>query len=143
MFRTLSKVAILLFCLGIIACSSSNNKPLAIMFSADSTSIVISNVDRAGLLQLQNLKLTDSAYSNLISVLQTPSEKDSAIREELIGGTYQISDSTIVFTPAVSFVKNRDYLVITHINAKFGNAEQVAKGSLSTGVKPVEKQLTR
>lgn len=113
------------------------------MFSSDSSSVVISNIDKAGLLQLRNLALTDSAYSDLISVLQTPSEKDSAIREEIIKGKYLVSDTNIVFSPDAPFVKGRDYLIITHINGKFGDAESIAKGSLSTGVKPEEQLLRR
>jgi hypothetical protein len=48
-----------------------------------------------------------------------------------------------VFSPAKPFIKGREYLVITHMNAKFGDAEQIAKGQLSLGVKPVQKSLIR
>jgi hypothetical protein len=127
----------------VIGCSSSNNKPLSIAFSGDSTAVVISNIDRPGLLQLQQIKDQDSIFKELIAVLQTPSETDSSIREEPVPGKYFVSDTSIVFTPAKPFVKGREYLVITHMNTKFGDAEQIAKGQLSLGVKPIQKSLVR
>ena len=143
MLKNLLKSALLLFMAGFLGCSSSNSKPLSIEFSKDSTKILISNIDKPGLLKLQELKPQDSIFSDLVAVLQTPSEKDSTIREELVSGNYAVSDSGIVFSPTQPFVKGREYLVITHINAKFGDAEQVAKGQLSLGVKPVQKSLVR
>ncbi|MGY4383512.1 hypothetical protein ACVWYN_000531 [Pedobacter sp. UYP24] len=142
MNKVFTKVAVLMSCC-LLACSSSNTKPLSIQFSADSSTIIISNIDRPGLLQLKDLNLTDSSYSELISVLQTPTELDSSIREEPIAGKYIVSDSNIVFSPKMPFVKNRTYLIITHINAKFGDAEQIVKSSLSTGIKPQEQLLKR
>jgi hypothetical protein len=129
--------------IGLYSCSSSNSKPLSIEFSADSSAIIITSIDRPGLLRLQQLDAQDSVFRDLIAVLQTPSETDSSISEEPIAGSYKVSDSAVVFSPLQPFVKGREYLVITHINAKFGDAEQVAKGQLSLGVKPVQKSLIR
>jgi hypothetical protein len=129
--------------IGLYSCSSSNSKPLSIEFSADSSAIIITSIDRPGLLRLQQLDAQDSVFKDLIAVLQTPSETDSSISEEPIAGNYKVSDSAVVFSPLQPFVKGREYLVITHINAKFGDAEQVAKGQLSLGVKPVQKSLIR
>jgi hypothetical protein len=143
MLKNLLKSALLISMAGFLGCSSSNSKPLSIEFSKDSTKIIVSNIDKPGLLKLKELKPQDSIFSDLVAVLQTPSEKDSTIREELISGNYAVSDSGIVFSPTQPFVKGREYLVITHINAKFGDAEQVAKGQLSLGVKPFQKSLVR
>jgi hypothetical protein len=133
----------MLLIVAVLGCSSSNSKPLSIAFSRDSTSVVISNIDKPGLLRLRQLKPQDSTFNELIAVLQTPSEKDSDIREEPVAGSYLVSDTSIVFTPTKPFIKGREYLVITHINAKFGDAEQIAKGQLSLGVKPSQKSLVR
>jgi hypothetical protein len=127
----------------VFGCSSSNSKPLSIAFSKDSTAVIISNIDRPGLLKLQEFKNQDSVFTELIAVLQTPSETDSSIREESIPGKYLISDTSIVFKPLEPFVRGREYLVITHINTKFGDAKQIAKGQLSLGIKPVQKSLIR
>jgi hypothetical protein len=143
MLKNTNRLLLMLLSLAFLGCSSSNSKPLSIAFSADSNSIVISNIDKPGLLGLQQIKSQDSIFRELISILQTPSEKDTAIREELIPGKYAVSDTGIVFTPQQPFVKGREYLVITHMNAKFGDAEQIAKGQLSLGVKPVQKSLVR
>lgn len=125
------------------ACTSTNSKPLLIGFSADSSSIVFGNINEAGLLTLKDTAATDSVFHSLISVLQTPSEKDTAIKEMPIEGVVSIRGNEVVFVPEKPFVKNRDYLVITYLNARFGNAEDIMKGELSYGVKPTQKLLTR
>lgn len=112
MLKNLLKSALLLFMAGFLGCSSSNSKPLSIEFSKDSTKILISNIDKPGLLKLQELKPQDSIFSDLVAVLQTPSEKDSTIREELVSGNYAVSDSGIVFSPTQPFVKGREYLAV-------------------------------
>lgn len=127
----------------VFACTSTNSKPLLIGFSADSSSIVFGNINEAGLLKLKNAVASDSVFHSLISVLQTPSEKDTAIKEIPIEGAVSIRGKEVVFVPEKPFVKNRDYLVITYLNARFGNAEDIMKGELSYGVKPAQKLLTR
>jgi hypothetical protein len=143
MLKNMIALTLMLFSLAFSGCSSSNSKPLSIKFATDSNTIVISNIDKPGLLRLKQLNPQDSIFRDLIAVLQTPSERDSAIREDLVPGNYVVSDSSVVFSPTQPFVKGREYLVITHMNAKFGNAEQVAKGQLSLGVKPIQKSLVR
>lgn len=125
------------------ACSNANNKPLSIDFSSDSTKIVISHIDRTGLLELKNSNKGDSTLNEMISVLQTPSERDSAIREEPIAGKVMLTDSNIVFIPVQPFQKGRDYLVITHLNIRFGGVEEIVKGKVSYSIKPQQKFLTR
>lgn len=142
------KSSVTLFCVfftaGLLSgCSSANNKPLLIGFSADSTSIVLNHIDQTGLLQLQTLKNGGAALNNLVSVLQTPSERDSMFKELPIDGKVMVTDSNLVFIPSHPFVKGRDYLVITHLNAKFGNTKDLLGGELKNRVKPLQKLLTR
>lgn len=125
------------------ACSAANNTPLSIRFSADSTSIVLEHIDRAGLLTLQADTGKDSLLKELVSVLHTPSERDTLGREELVKGAISLKDNTIVFTPVHPFVKGNDYLVITFVNSRFGTPEQVVKGKLNLSVKPIQQLLTR
>lgn len=125
------------------ACSSTNNKPLLIGFSADSTSIIFSEIDRPGLLLLKDTKTQDSILYDLISVLQTPSETDTAIKEAPLAGMFRVTDSNIVFKPEQPFLKGRDYLVITYLNARFGRAEQILKSQLNTGIRPYQVLLHR
>lgn len=137
------------FCIGVClmigftSCSGTNSKPLSIRFSSDSTKIVFDHVDRAGLLEFKNSNEGDSVLKNLISVVRTPSERDSLSREEPIEGTILLTDSNLVFVPAKPFVRGYDYLVIAHLNLKFGGAEEIAKGKLNLGLKPVQQLLTR
>ncbi len=125
------------------ACSSTNSKPLLIGFSADSTSIVFSNIDRPGLLQLKSLKEKDSTLHDLISVLHAPSEKDSLTREAPVPGKILINENNVVFTPDRPFSKGSDYLIITFLNARFGTEEEILKSQLNTGVRPHQILLTR
>ncbi|RZM21243.1 MAG: hypothetical protein EOO88_33880 [Pedobacter sp.] len=125
------------------ACSTTNSKPLLIDFSADSTAIVISNIDAPGLLQLSNIAAQDSVLNSLISVLQTPSETDSLIKEAPLAGSLTITDTNIVFKPHKPFLRGHDYLVITHLNARFGTEEDILKSQLNTAVKPHQVLLTR
>jgi hypothetical protein len=127
----------------LFACSSANNKPLSIAFSADSTSIVFNGVDPVGLLQLQSESAGDSTLSALISVLQTPSERDSTLKELPIAGRVVVTDSNIVFIPTQPFVKGRGYLVITYLNARFGDAKDLVNGEVKPEVRPIQKLLTR
>ncbi|WP_316842973.1 hypothetical protein [Pedobacter gandavensis] len=129
--------------LSFAGCSDANNKPLSIDFSADSSKIVFTHIDPRGLLELQGLKNRDSVLNDLISVLQTPSEKDSLIREEPIPGQMTLSDSSLVFSPLQPFVKGRTYLVITHLNIQFAKPEEIVKGKLSYSIKPQQKVLNR
>lgn len=142
------KVAVLLpafsfFAVCLLACSSANNKPLLIGFTADSTAIVFKDIDKAGLLQLKSMKNTDSVLYNLVSVLETPSEKDPAIKEAPVEGRFKLSDSNLVFIPARPFVKGRDYLVITHLNVQFGTFKDAMSGGLNARVKPQQQLLSR
>ncbi|ACU02364.1 hypothetical protein [Pedobacter heparinus] len=133
------------FCalMALFACSSANNKPLLIGFNTDSTAIVFNQIEQSGLLELQQLQAGDSTFNNLVSVLQTPSEKDSTIKETPVEGRFTVTDSNLVFIPISSFVKGRDYLVITHLNAKFGNMKDLLSGELKNRVRPVQKLLRR
>jgi len=135
--------ALPILCCQFLACTSTNSKPLLISFSADSTSIEFSNIDRPGLLQLKNTPAKDSVLNELIAVLQTPSETDTTIKEIPLAGTMSLTDSNIVFRPQKPFVKGNDYLVITYLNARFGTADQILKSQLNTTVKPTQVLLTR
>ncbi len=136
-------LGMLLFVWFFISCSSTNNKPVFIGFSKDRKAIIVNHIDQAGLLQLKNTPNSDSVLRNLISVLQTPSEADTAIKEEPIDGKIKITDNTVVFTPFKPFVKGRDYLVITWLNMQFGDAEKMLKGQINYDPQPLQKLLTR
>jgi len=137
------RLLLLFFPASFLGCSSGGQAPLSIDFSADSASVVFKHVNPAGLLQLKNAGLPDSVWNDLISVLQTPSENDTAIVESPLPGKVLLKDSVIVFQPDSSFVKGRTYLVITHLNAEFGGLGKAAKSELSYTMKPLQKLLVR
>ncbi|ATP58486.1 hypothetical protein CPT03_19470 [Pedobacter ginsengisoli] len=127
----------------VFSCTLTNSKPLLIEFSVDSSAIVFRNIDQAGLLQLKNAPAADSVFYDVLTVLQTPSEKDSLIKEMPVNGRITANDEGLVFVPEKPFVKGRDYLVITYLNSRFGNAEDIMKGKVHVSVKPLQKLLTR
>lgn len=133
-----------LFVVFLFACTSANNKPLLIRFSADSSAIVFDHINRAGLLQLQNeVADTDSALNDLVSVLQTPSDQESTLKELPIEGRVVVTDSNLVFIPKIPFVKGRDYLVVTHLNTRFGTVKELLKNELKPGIRAHQQLLTR
>ncbi|WEK19187.1 MAG: hypothetical protein P0Y49_20630 [Candidatus Pedobacter colombiensis] len=142
--RFVKQFGIFFFAIILFSCSSANNKPLLIGFSADSSAIVFDHINRAGLLQLQNDSLDgDSVLNDLVSVLQTPSELDSTLKELPVEGKVVVTDSNLVFIPKVPFVKGRDYLVVTHLNARFGTVKELLKSELKPGVRTYRQLLKR
>lgn len=141
MIKRVFKCFAVFFIVILFGCSHANNKPVLIGFSADHASIVISGINPAGLLELKNKSAGDTLLSSLVSVLKGPSEKDTSERESAIEGKIIVTDSTLVFVPVRPFLKDRDYLVSTYLNAQFGGAGQMLKGVLRSNVKPVQRVL--
>jgi len=127
----------------LISCSPANNKPILIGFSPDSTAIVFSDIDPAGLLQVRNTPGIDTVYSDVISVIPVSGESDSTATERTLAGKVRITDSTIVFNPSEPFIAGRSYRVISYLNAKFGSASMMLTGKLNSRVKPAQVILKR
>lgn len=127
----------------LMSCSSANNKPLSIRFSTDSTAIVFSVIDRAGLLQIRNRPHVDTAYTDLISVLETSDDEDSTEKEHEVPGKLMVTDSTLVFKPLKSFVRGKHYVVFSYMNSGFANTEKVLSGQLNHRIEPQQAVLKR
>lgn len=137
------QISLLFFAALLFSCSSTNSKPLLIDFSTDSSSIVFKGIDQAGLTSIQGAESSDSVFNKLVSVLETPSEGDTAFKESAIDGHFKLTDSNLVFIPELPLIKGRNYLVITYLNSKFGDIKALLKGELSTGVRPLQQELQR
>lgn len=118
-------------------------KPLAIGFSADSTAIVVSGIEEKGLLQLKNNLATDTAYQQLVSVLQTPAEDDSTSMETEWPGKLSIKGDSLWFVPASPFVKGKNYLVETMLNTQFASGGDIVRSKVGHAVKPQQQILVR
>jgi hypothetical protein len=129
--------------IGFNACSSANSKPLSIAFSADSTRILIRDIDAAGLHQLHNMGDLDSLRSPLLTVMDTPSDEDSTGREHEVPGKTRFVNDVLEFRPEQPFQKGKQYLVITYLNVRFGNLQSVLRGTMRNGVRPNQKLLKR
>lgn len=135
-------IATILFFI-LFSCSSPEDKPLEISFSTDSTQIVVKNIDQAGLFQLKANLETDSAYQQLVSVLQTPTDDDSIGMEKEWLGKLNLNEDKLVFTPDIPFIKGKTYLVETILNAQFATGEDILKDKVGTQIRPQQKTLKR
>ena len=134
-------VSILFFTL--FSCNVKNSKPLLITFSKDSTQIVLKDISEAGLFQLKSHLDSDSAYQNLVVVLETPGDNDSTSMEMELKGKLSLNENQLVFTPELPFVKGKTYLVETIINAQFASGEDIIKDKVGKHIKPQQKTLLR
>jgi hypothetical protein len=134
MIKFLSKVSVILSVCAFVGCSSSKNKPVSIEFSADSSAIILSDINPVGLLQLKNNNFSDSTRLKWVSVSMAGKE---------IPGEVNIKDDKILFVPEAPFERGKTYLVSTPLNASFGGAKEILKGKVSYQVKPLQKTLQR
>lgn len=133
-----------LICMALLcACNRTNNKSLLIKFSADSTSILISNIEPVGLLQLKNNINTDTMYQKLVTVLITPADDDSLTMEKEWPGKLKLKGDELEFIPDSPFVKGKSYLISTLLNASFGKAEEIIRGGMETSLNVQEQVLKR
>jgi hypothetical protein len=144
MYSCLLKLSPMLFGVACLtSCSSANNKPLSIKFSSDSTSVVFSGIDPAGLWQIKNRPGIDTAHADVVSVLEMPSDNDSSGAELNVAGKLEITDSNLVFKPEKSFISGKKYLVISYMNVKFATHQMIISGQLNHSVKPQQVVLKR
>jgi hypothetical protein len=125
------------------ACSSANNKPVSIAFSSDSTTILLKNIDPAGLYQLQSMGSTDSLPAALVRVLDTPGDEDSTGTEHEVPGKIRLLKDGLEFRPMEQYKPGRQYLVTSYLNVRFGNLQRALKGTMSNRVKPTQQLLKR
>ncbi len=132
-------------CLGLAlwGCGNTESRPLAIRFSADSTAIVISGIGETGLFRLKTNLEKDTAYQQLVSVLQTPAEDDSTGMEIDWPGKLRMQGDSLWFEPVNPFVKGKNYLVETMLNTQFASGGDVIRGKVGHTVKPQQQILVR
>jgi hypothetical protein len=127
----------------IFACTSKEHALLSIRFSADSSTILFSNIQPASILQLKSNIKTDTMYQKIVSVLETPSDDDSTSMERIWSGRLSMQGDALVFTPDSPFVKGKTYLVETQLNMSFGDFEQVIQGKMSKTMNFQQQLLKR
>lgn len=124
------------------SCSGRNNKPI-IMFSADSSAIIIKGIDEASLLQVKNIYSKGNDTVNLISVVLKPGEPDSLQDDVLISGKINLSGDSLVFHPDQAFQKGKKYLVESYVGVSFANAKSLVNGTVKPNLQPQKQILTR
>jgi len=140
-FRALCIVFISLCCLA--ACNSTKNRPLDIDFSGDSTSIVIKNIDPAGMAKIKNGELDNSLVQELVTVVESPLAGDTAeLQLQMPGKVLPVGDS-LIFQPARPFERGRKYMVLTYINSKFADFQSVIKSKTKFNMAPNQQVLWR
>ena len=135
-------LSIICICL-CFSCNITENKSLEIKFSKDSSTILISKIEPAALLQLKNNINKDTIYQKLVSVLETPADDDSVGMEMEWAGKLSMLADTIVFMPDRPFFKGKNYLVETPLNMSFGDIEQVIKNKMRTAMNFKQQVLKR
>ena len=140
MLKLFSSIVCIFLCL---SCNSTDNKLLSIKFSADRSTILISNIESAALLQLKNNINKDTMYQKLVSVLETPADDDSVSMEREWAGKLRMIADTVVFTPDRPFLKGKNYLVETPLNMSFGDIKQVIKNKMRTAMNFQQQVLRR
>jgi len=144
MIRSFVKsTVVLLYSVFLVSCSSANNKPVLINFSDDSTKIIFSDIQPAGLLQIRNTPGIDTAYKGILSVLQTPSDDDSLSMEKPVPGKVEITDTSIVFVPLKPFTRGNSYLILSFMNPKSVSPTTVLSGHSNYRVEPQQVVLKR
>jgi hypothetical protein len=134
MMNVLSKIVFILTICVALGCTTSNNKPVVIDFSADSSMIVITGINPVGLLQLKNSDANESTSGQWVAVT-TDGKK--------VPGEVHIESDTLVFIPAATFVKGKAYLVSTPLNSSFGDGKAVLQGEVNYRIAPQQKLLQR
>ncbi|TCC93542.1 hypothetical protein EZ428_01870 [Pedobacter frigiditerrae] len=142
MFKYIKFLAVVI-CAALIACNATNSKPLSIRFSSDSNSIIIANINEAGLYQLKANINTDSNYQKLVSVLRTPAEDDSTSMEIEWPGKLSVAGDSLIFTPNFPFERKKVYLVETILNAHFASGKEIIKSKVGFKVKAQQQILQR
>lgn len=142
MFKFVKSLLCFVVVINVVSCSNKSNTPI-IKFSADSTSIVIKNIDEASWYQIKNIYRLNPDSANFISVLLTPNETDSLQTEKEIFGKINLKDDSILFVPQTPFLKGKSYLVESYIGVKFANGAKLFKGTLNHNLKPQQQLLKR
>jgi len=144
MFNNTLKLASLIICIcGCLSCKDTESKLLQIKFSADRSTILISNIEPAALLQVKNNINTDTMYQKLVSVLETPGDDDSISIEREWPGKLTVKEDRVVFSPDSPFLKGKTYLVETQLNMSFATIEQMMKGKMRTTIRFQQQLLKR
>lgn len=143
MFRFKGYFALLLFSGSLYACNPAKNDKLEIDFSRDSTAIIIKNIDPVGMLKIQNGELSDSVLQEMVQVLESAEEDDSASMERSIPGKLRKGKDFLSFHPALPFKKGREYMVLTYLNSRFADLQSIIKNETKFNMAPNQKTLSR
>lgn len=127
----------------LMACSTANDKPLAIQFSTNRNSLIFSGIDPAGLLQLKNTPNIDTGFAKVLSVAEIPAINDSTGMEIPVPGKLQVTDSNVVFLPLRGFTAGKRYRVESYLNVRFANPVMLLSGKLNHGIQPQQVILVR
>ncbi|HTM97277.1 MAG TPA: hypothetical protein VL088_00970 [Pedobacter sp.] len=125
----------------LLACNTQDATPLSIRFSADSSSILVSNIEPAALLQLKNNIKTDTLYQKVVSVLETPADDDSTSMEREWPGKLSMQGEDLVFRPDSPFIKGKSYLLETILNTQFAGKGDITRSEIGHQVKRQQKIL--
>ena len=142
MFNSVKYLLLSIISAVFLSCSNKSDKPV-IKFSADSSSIVIKNINQASLFEIKKTMQANPDSIKFISVLVTPGDEDSLQDEKDIFGNTLLKGDSLIFRPQQPFIKGKIYLVESYIGVKFADGNKLFKGTITHNLKPQIQMLKR
>jgi hypothetical protein len=115
------------FMIACVACNSTvkQDNTVSIHLSNDSQTVYISGLEYSILQEFKKDSLTTETWHGIFPVYIMPADTELKDFQKEISGTYQVTDTTLVFKPDTAFKKHQQYLV--HF---YGNGENYSTVNL-------------
>ena len=127
-----------------MSCNNPNSNLLAntikISLNADSSCVLIQNIDPSIIEILAVDSLSQTQWQNNVAVYKKTNDDDLQELEKPIPGNYSIIESQLVFKPNSAFKKGERYLVALYLRNPDGNLlDQLRPSNSPFRQKPIQK----
>lgn len=132
-------VLILVLCACTNYTQNNTGVDLAVQLSADSNSVVLSNLPADLLQELGTDTLASELSKRFFEVYQDPLGPDLRDIEKPLQGNYQVKNKDLIFTPNVPFQKGKAYFVLVFAkNLGLNPIKMLRKDNWQTAEQPLE-----
>ncbi len=123
-------IYLLLFVVAFVGChgGSKIKDTTYIHLSRDSQTVILGGLEYAALQQLKKDTLNLQAFQDLFPVYKMPADTDMKDYLKAQRGTYQITDSLIIFKPDTAFAKHQAYFARFYGYTVDNSAARLAQG---------------
>ncbi len=138
---------VLVVMLALCACTDNTKNiksvDLAVKLSADSSSVVLSNLPADLINELGSEKLIFDEGKRFFEVYQEPLDPDLRDLQKPIPGDYQVKNKDLAFTPHVPFQKGKAYFVLVFAkNLSLNPIKMLQKNSWQIAEQPLEYKFS-